>query len=645
MPAATWKFREKHQSEMHQELAHTEFFANQNVADRLVREVGQNTLDASSEGATARLSFRFVDVSPEVFPEYFGPLWPHLQAEKDLRGKLPATSGAVPVLVVEDFGTTGLTGPLEAPSGESDEPASRLFWFFKNVGRTSKSDGQRGSFGIGKTVFPFSSRINTFFGFTTRRERDGTLSSVLLGQAHLREHRLTPSGPNLDPIGFYARYDRAGDRDQQHPIADPVALERFRTLFGLTRKEGETGLSVVIAYPDKHLTAEGIGQALVEHYFLPILSGDLIADVDLNGQAVRLSASTLLDRAGDFSWEDGQDGRVRRRLELASWACSDDAGRRRVQLGAPSDDGSPKLDESVLSDKDKAALSRRYLSGERLALRVPTPVERIGARAIHSNVDVFLEYDPKLGSSDETYAREGLILADHRRLANQSGLRSILIAQGDAISALLRASENVSHTEWRRRGVERLTSQYDRGTKKVAFVLELVPGIVQALLSPSEKADTWTLSDFFPAPQPGEVVTEPPAEPDSPGEGDGDQSGTIEFPPIGPAKVRQWRAKPSANGLVIEGNPAFDGPMRAMQLTVAYAVPTRPAFSSHSRDDFSFFDEAEMFGQQGNASIQPIGDNVLYIRPTGGPYRVEVTGFDPHRALDFRIRAVDSEAD
>ncbi len=110
-------------------------------------------------------------------------LWPHLEAQPELRESLPGRGGPVPCLLVEDFGTSGLTGPLEPSdrkAAEQDEKKHRLFWFFKNVGRTSKTDEQLGSFGIGKTVFPYSSRINSFFGFSVRNETENKPRTVNL---------------------------------------------------------------------------------------------------------------------------------------------------------------------------------------------------------------------------------------------------------------------------------------------------------------------------------------------------------------------------------------------------------------------------------------------------------------------------------
>jgi len=58
--------------------------------------------------------------------------------------------------------------------------------------------------------------------------------------------------------------------------------------------------------------------------------------------------------------------------------------------------------------------------------------------------------------------------------------------------------ENVAHTKWRQRGADRLKQQYERGASKIGFVLSIVEALVQALLSPEDEADWWTLADLFP---------------------------------------------------------------------------------------------------------------------------------------------------
>jgi hypothetical protein len=70
-----WRFREKQRAEVHQDPANTEFFAQQDVANRLVREAAQNTIDAAREGETARLVFALTTLPLQcglAFSEAFG---------------------------------------------------------------------------------------------------------------------------------------------------------------------------------------------------------------------------------------------------------------------------------------------------------------------------------------------------------------------------------------------------------------------------------------------------------------------------------------------------------------------------------------------------------------------------------------------
>lgn len=647
MQAPIWRFREKLRAEMHQESAHTEFFANQDVADKLIRESGQNTLDAALDAGPARLSFSFTEAPAQAFHAYSRDLWPHLEAHADLRSSLPSPSQPIPCLVVEDFGTSGLTGSLEAKdyrSAATNEPAHRLFWFFKNVGRTSKSGDRLGSFGIGKTVFPYSSRINTFFGLSTRSGLGAGPPTVLLGQSHLREHRLRDSG-DLDPIGFFALHEGDGADYEQRPIIESSQLEDFRSTFGLVRRPDETGLSVVIPYPDGELTLDALGGAAIEHFFLPILTGKLVVDIQPPlGDLVRLSADTLTDAVRRFEWKRTGAELMRKRIDLAVWATGDGLTSL-IELERPSDPRQPQFDASMLGSSRRIDLSQRFLEGRRLAFRIPVPIEGKDGSLEYSHVDLFMENDASTSKSDDIYARDGLTLIDHHGVARQGGLRSILLAQDPPVSTLLRASENVAHTKWRQRGALRLKNQFERGSSKVGYILGLASGVVQALLSPDEKADWWTLADMFPEPLPSELPKKPvrPAENGNSWRGE-PEDGTptedeIECPAIPPGKTRQWLCKPSRDGIVIESNPAYSGSFRQMKLTVAYGLVNRPGFGAHRREDFSFFSDGSMV-QADNADVYRVADNVLSIRPKGSPFRVEVAGFDRHRALDYRIATI-----
>src|SRR5438552_11220469 len=140
----SWHFRSMDLGEVQVDPVHDEFFKAQDLADALVRESIQNSLDARlpRSRSPVRVQFRFADgadaLPAEATREYFGGLDVHLQAvAKSIHSVLPRQDEAVPYLLIEDFGTRGLTGdPSIDPELEEagEEGKNDFFYFWRNVG-------------------------------------------------------------------------------------------------------------------------------------------------------------------------------------------------------------------------------------------------------------------------------------------------------------------------------------------------------------------------------------------------------------------------------------------------------------------------------------------------------------------------------
>ena len=63
----------------------------------------------------------------------------------------------------------------------------------------------RGGWGVGKTVFPRSSRLKAFFALTVRHD---DRRRMLMGGAVLRSHRV--GGKYFAPDGYFGRHDAGG---------------------------------------------------------------------------------------------------------------------------------------------------------------------------------------------------------------------------------------------------------------------------------------------------------------------------------------------------------------------------------------------------------------------------------------------------
>src|SRR5690606_38072778 len=124
----------------------------------------------------------------------------------------------------------------------------------------------------GKTVYRAASQVGCMLGLTVREE-DGR--ELLMGQAVLKIHE--HDGQEYFPEGYWC----AGidDTGLPLPIEAPDELSRFREEWKLSRK-GEPGLSVVVPYVARELDGSRLLQAVCVNFFLPILRGELIVDLE-----------------------------------------------------------------------------------------------------------------------------------------------------------------------------------------------------------------------------------------------------------------------------------------------------------------------------------------------------------------------------
>ena len=106
---------------------------------------------------------------PAWFAELLSPLQPHLNAA----GRTPESSNYA-ALVVEDFGTSGLTGPTDEPGD-----AGNFRGFFYRHSISGKGGTAGGRWGLGKLVFARMSGWSCWFGLTARA--DGR--ALLMGKA------------------------------------------------------------------------------------------------------------------------------------------------------------------------------------------------------------------------------------------------------------------------------------------------------------------------------------------------------------------------------------------------------------------------------------------------------------------------------
>lgn len=269
-----------------------ELFNSCDVAEAVVRELAQNSLDAKSASSDGpvRMVFELRTVPTELIPDYENLRKHIISADECNRNDeqndrldkaVQAINGkTIQVLRIGDYNTTGLTGTESMY--ENNALSALTFGSGISVGKT----GDGGSYGIGKAVGIRSSSIRTEFWVTRTEAKDS--ETVFTGYCQLATH-LDPDDESgkklLSADGIFTDRVRAEDLHYQRG-RDSIAGFPDRT---------QPGTDVyIIGYRDDDPELENIKRALITNFMVAIDRGKLIAIGECDGQGGwELNSDTL----------------------------------------------------------------------------------------------------------------------------------------------------------------------------------------------------------------------------------------------------------------------------------------------------------------------------------------------------------------
>lgn len=263
-----------------------EHFEGSTAEAAVVRETGQNSIDAVRGDGPVRMEFEIATMATGDIPG-IGALRKHLaQVAKATEGQAGhdrmkraaelANEETITVLRISDYGTTGLTGTERIHDSKS--PLSALT---RGSGNSSDDGTRGGSFGIGSAVGPMASELSTVLYTSLPEDADET---VFAGYSRLASHT------DDDDIvrggdGFFTRLE-ADDFDYLRPA--PV-LSPFPA-----RTEPGTDIYILgfrMAANDPHL--EGIRDAAIDNFMVAIDRGKLEVRGLAPGGSWELTAGTI----------------------------------------------------------------------------------------------------------------------------------------------------------------------------------------------------------------------------------------------------------------------------------------------------------------------------------------------------------------
>lgn len=628
---AQWYFNTYRPQDKRIDRLQGEFFSSEAISDpgrALVREGIQNSLDAAIEHETVLVR---IFVSGKVnarqsrdVSEFFAGGWNHFRAPDNGLREGPDDSEPCEFLVFEDFSTKGLTGDIsEIPRGKNHKNA--FAHFFRAEGISDKGEGDRGSWGVGKTVFQRASRLNTTFGLTVRHDDHRAL---LMGMSELKGHSLEKK--DYMPDGWFGSQR---DDGVVMPLEDAATLDRFRKCFSLERGL-ESGLSVVVPWLDPEVTEEAIVRAVLRDYFYPILTGRLEVIIRTPSTEIIVTKDSLDKEVQQIGGDLERD--LRPLIDLARWSLGE--GTTTIpKLESPDPSSAMQWDEGLIPEELRPHLTKRLMSNERLAVRVPVNVREKSKPVKSSYFDVFMIRDGSDRSDRPVYVRGGLIIPDVKAPRSR-GLTALVIAVDPALATFLGDSENPSHTQWQHDG-SHFKGKYKSGPKDLKFVSDSVRHIVRLLTESESEVDRNLLADIFNLPD-GELL-EKKREADK-----NDKDITKPVVPE-PVKKRTFNITRLDGGFAVSatGTAETTDIPPCLEILTAYEVRRGNAFSRYILEDFDL-KGGEFEIELHDATLLSRAGNRILAKLESKDFKIAVKGFDVKRDVRVRVTAEeDSNAD
>ncbi len=620
----SWQFNPMTPGDLNVDPFEYEFFTTETlggITGALVREAIQNSLDAAVEEKVL-VRFRFGTVQDSVRDRYLKGLWPHARAA--IRGEgwsVPDSTTPLRFLVVEDEGTRGLEGDPRQYDDDGDDGGgirNDFYYFWRNVGRSSKKATERGRWGLGKTVFAAASRLRAFFGLTVRRSDSRTL---LMGQAVLRIHWL--GGRRYRPYGYYGRHEDG----LTMPFDDPEICEEFSRSFGLWRRTA--GLSIVIPYPDQEITFQRIVESVVRHYFHPLLAGRLEVKIQNEGETSLDLRTDCLER--EIRRRDGLR-HLLPLIELAGWGMNPEK-EAIAELIAPGQGRALKLAEDLFDSADLERLRRRYDEGRRVALDVPLWIQRREQPPCPARFRLLMERDAENQRGEGSFVRQGITI-ENPGARRPRGVRWILVVDDPTLSSFLGDAENPAHTEWQRSS-PKFKEKYSLGPSTLDFVRS-APANVAALLSrPAQARDPDLLRHIFSLPREAAGPSLQRRLQSREGEA---AAASEELLPAILGRNGELVMEKIEEGFRLHGRVNEEAPRR-LEMMVAYDVLRGNPFQRYSPLDFRMGNSIEV--RPRGARILSCHDNRLELEIEDSEFSVAVTGFDENRDLRVKVRPLE----
>lgn len=537
-------------------------------------------------------------------------------------------------LVIEDFGTTGLTGSTDQPEVDGKGQNWNAFWYREGEGGKENSAGNGGA-GQGKITYFSTSGIRTIFTYTVRTD-DGR--GLLFGASSFkRDYEFNGNGKKWLRDAYWGLKQQQGGIEISVPSPDSALIQDFREKLGVSRQPGQYGLSLIIPAAQRFDLEEAI-QIVIAEFFAPIVRGDLV--VQLGG--TRLDANTVVDLANVKL----SDQRARA-LHTCTTRGYRDFYKQALALSGRDEvvkleglNSVAGLSELTFAPTVLEQLRTILDKEEAIAVRFPVIVKpRLGS-PIASHFDVHLMLSQDLEYVEQAVLRRDLLIGEEPWGGGslRQHARGLTLIAHPELSKLLLSAEEPTHLRWNTR-LPRLEENYKSGREVVSYVRNAMAKLLEVLTGGERQRDFRLLAKYFAAP--GKTAhTQPKGKKSEKGKGLSD------LKPIPLPLPKKMMLTPLVDGCKVV--PSKSLPFEATNLPVVAEIEF--AYEGLDKDAFAEYDPLDFDLQDTSFNIKAINCavvsrmlNRIEFKVTAADFELIATGFD--RNLRLRIRLNYKEAE
>ena len=480
-----WTFRKRDRAGVEQGITQRNDFNNEDkeLSENLIRETIQNSLDARDGKANhVEVKFSLLKHSSDS-KTYLKTLM------KDAAQHIKASKIEIPnnekdsALVIEDYGTSGLTGSTD----DIDDGNFTNFW--RKHGLSEKTGSSLGRWGLGKLVYSGTSVSNTFFGLTIRKaEGDEHRGPFLMGQTVLSRHSIGEN--DYETHGMYGT-EPEGD-DFVSAITEKKDIDQFVETFKLDRHE-KPGLSIVIPYP-KDIDFEKMIEHTINNYYFALITSDLKVTFDKK----EINSDTIFELAKKS--KKGPHKQPDIFLKFIKEAADIKANEMLKLKESWIDD--QKLDEDDFELDELEEIRERYKKGELISLLLPITLIKNKANddeTVNTEFSVFIQKPDSLeaGQGIDLYQRGFLSVPGQKRFKYGENAFALLYAKDKAICSFLAEAENAAHEKWIL-NTEKLKAIYNEETRnKIKGIRDSLQDLYGLLEEVVEEENLNALNNFF----------------------------------------------------------------------------------------------------------------------------------------------------